>query len=140
MKGCASEIAPPRMISTLVIYGLVCRIDSQTLIIDHGVAKQRGTLVEIKMSTSNNDQGAELETAEFWDQRYKGAEKVTHEWFRSFESLESTFKEHLEGRTNPRILHLGCGDSVNSSLPAVLNISLTFIIRLFPMIWLKEDT
>jgi hypothetical protein len=64
-------------------------------------------------------EAAKLGHAEFWDERYAKAEdgsKPTHEWFRDFQSLEPFFAKHLfETRTiesNPRILHLGSGDSV----------------------------
>lgn len=59
----------------------------------------------------------ELAYASFWDQRYlnSSGDYPTHEWFKNFESLKTFFNKHLvelKGPdTNPRILHLGCGDS-----------------------------
>lgn len=59
-----------------------------------------------------------LATPGYWDNRYlqSDGENPTHEWFRSFEALEPFFTRHLfEPRSadqNPRILHLGSGDSV----------------------------
>ncbi|KAK0614797.1 Endothelin-converting enzyme 2 [Lasiodiplodia hormozganensis] len=58
-----------------------------------------------------------LATPGYWDDRYlqSDGENPTHEWFRSFEALEPFFTRHLfEPRSadkNPRILHLGSGDS-----------------------------
>ncbi|KAF2087702.1 S-adenosyl-L-methionine-dependent methyltransferase [Saccharata proteae CBS 121410] len=58
-----------------------------------------------------------LATPEYWDKRYvkSDGEHPTHEWFRSYEALEPFLATHLfEPRapaTNPRILHLGSGDS-----------------------------
>ena len=67
---------------------------------------------------SGVDEGAQLATPDFWDERYKAAEHdiSTHEWLRSFDVLQPFFSKYLyESRgpeQNPRILHLGCGDSV----------------------------
>ena len=55
---------------------------------------------------------------EFWDERYSVAEtdKPTHEWFRTFDELlpflEPNLFEARPAATNPKILHLGSGDSV----------------------------
>jgi hypothetical protein len=65
------------------------------------------------------DMEEDLSHASFWDQRYanSGGDAPTHEWFKSFESLKPFFYNHLIERRrsdyNPRILHLGCGDSVS---------------------------
>lgn len=64
----------------------------------------------------------ELTFASFWDKRYDSrstdpsSTEPTHEWFRGFSSLKPWLKKHLfdvwPAEQNPRILHLGCGDSV----------------------------
>ncbi|KAM0273514.1 hypothetical protein ACHAQH_008310 [Verticillium albo-atrum] len=54
---------------------------------------------------------------EFWDERYSTAEAdtPTHEWFRTFDELLPFLEGNLFGSrgplTNPKILHLGSGDS-----------------------------
>lgn len=87
------------------------------------------------MDDPHNDEV--LSHAEFWDGRYavavtgdegEGDEKTTqvkpatdaptHEWFRSYSDLEPFLAKILFDRPgwrpadNPRVLHLGCGDSV----------------------------
>jgi hypothetical protein len=70
---------------------------------------------------SSTDEGKALATPDFWNDRYKAAEddKPTHEWFRSFEALQPFLSQHLyeawPAEGSPRILHLGCGDSVSHS-------------------------
>ena len=60
-----------------------------------------------------------LALAEYWDERYAnvGPDQQVHEWFRSFNDLESFFARHLfqvrGPETAPKILHLGSGDSVS---------------------------
>lgn len=66
------------------------------------------------------DEGAQLSTPEFWDNRYVAADTAsnqpTHEWFRGFKSLRPWLSKHLleakSTESNPTILHLGSGDSV----------------------------
>ncbi|KAI0968731.1 S-adenosyl-L-methionine-dependent methyltransferase [Xylaria arbuscula] len=60
---------------------------------------------------------AELADPGYWDTRYNEIQpgKQLHEWFRSFADLEgflklSLFQTH-PAESNPRILHLGSGDS-----------------------------
>lgn len=59
-----------------------------------------------------------LAHAEYWNERYSevGPDKQVHEWFRSFNDLESFLDRHLfqvrGPETAPKILHLGSGDSV----------------------------
>ncbi|CAK7213641.1 hypothetical protein SBRCBS47491_001874 [Sporothrix bragantina] len=89
------------------------------------------------MDDPHNDEV--LSHAEFWDGRYAEAKKgdgqtetttdnasssaPTHEWFRTYSDLEPFLQKVLFDRPgctptdNPRILHLGCGDSV---IPAAL--------------------
>jgi len=61
----------------------------------------------------------DISLASFWDERYtkSSGETPTHEWFKTFESLEPFFQKHLLDRraacTDPCILQLGCGDSVS---------------------------
>ncbi|EXJ63135.1 hypothetical protein A1O7_03580 [Cladophialophora yegresii CBS 114405] len=58
-----------------------------------------------------------LAHAEYWDERYAkvGPEEQVHEWFRSFDDLAPFFDRHLlqvrPPETQPKILHLGSGDS-----------------------------
>ncbi|KXS98176.1 hypothetical protein AC578_6401 [Pseudocercospora eumusae] len=64
-----------------------------------------------------DEEGKALATPEFWNTRYKNSNgsTPTHEWFRSFSALKPFFETHLltptPATTNPRILHLGSGDS-----------------------------
>lgn len=59
-----------------------------------------------------------LAHSEYWNERYAeaGPDKKVHEWFRSFNDLESFLDRHLfqirGPETTPKILHLGSGDSV----------------------------
>ena len=70
-----------------------------------------------------DEEGKALATPEYWDSRYaqSNGEDPTHEWFRSYEALEPFFKENLFATklpaTQPRIVHLGTGDS---TIPADL--------------------
>lgn len=70
----------------------------------------------------SDDENELLAHPEFWDARYSNAPEgeghaPTHEWFRTYQDLELFFRKHLvEWRapeTNPRIVHLGSGDSVS---------------------------
>ena len=60
----------------------------------------------------------ELAHAEYWDQRYLSSSDSSYEWFKPFEILKPFLSKHLPvpsvgvNGTNPRILHLGCGNSV----------------------------
>ena len=56
----------------------------------------------------------ELSSPEYWNKRYDGqARGNTYEWFKKFEQLRPFLEKHLPApRSTPRILHLGCGDSV----------------------------
>ena len=55
----------------------------------------------------------ELGFPEYWNKRYEGGGETTHEWFRTFEKLQPFLKKWLPNPSplEPRILHLGCGDS-----------------------------
>lgn len=75
----------------------------------------------------------ELSHSTYWDQRYKGAiignetedpdntsdesrvkSLETYDWFRTWEHLDLWIRKILLERfTQPRILHLGCGNSVS---------------------------
>lgn len=67
---------------------------------------------------SSDGENERLAHPEFWDQRYTQAEgdQPTHEWFRTFSDLEPFFNKRLfktrSPDINPRLLHLGSGDSV----------------------------
>lgn len=65
----------------------------------------------------SNAETKRLAYSEYWNHRYSevGFDEQVHEWFRSFNDLESFFDRHLfrprGPETVPRILHLGSGDS-----------------------------
>lgn len=69
------------------------------------------------------EEDQELSLAEYWDGRYANAEAEaeapTHEWFRSFGHLLPYLERNLlkvagfTAQDDPRILHLGSGDSVS---------------------------
>lgn len=56
----------------------------------------------------------ELAHPEYWDQRYKkSVGDELFEWFKPFEAVEPLLSAHLPGKElRPRLLHLGCGNSV----------------------------
>ncbi|KAH7233074.1 S-adenosyl-L-methionine-dependent methyltransferase [Fusarium tricinctum] len=66
------------------------------------------------------EEDQQLGYSEYWDSRYvtSKSDEPTHEWFRSFEHLLPFLSKNLleqPGRTakdEPKILHLGSGDSV----------------------------
>ncbi|RFN53271.1 endothelin-converting enzyme 2 [Fusarium flagelliforme] len=66
------------------------------------------------------EEDQQLSNSEYWDSRYvtSNGDDPTHEWFRSFDHLLPFLSKNLleqPGRTaqdNPKILHLGSGDSV----------------------------
>lgn len=68
---------------------------------------------------SENDR--QLSHSEYWDSRYvvSDGENPTHEWFRSFQTLQPFFQKNLfdvrdpATGADPYILHLGSGDSVS---------------------------
>ena len=63
----------------------------------------------------------ELSRSEYWDERHKTStttgDEPSHEWFKGFENLKPFITTHLlepkRPDENPRVLHLGCGDSVS---------------------------
>lgn len=64
---------------------------------------------------SSDEEGRALGTAEYWNERYAKSDGVhpTHEWFKSFDALETFFAKHLfaQRSVSSKILHLGSGDS-----------------------------
>ncbi|KAK6441300.1 hypothetical protein LTR95_002467 [Oleoguttula sp. CCFEE 5521] len=64
-----------------------------------------------------DEKGKALATPEYWNSRYEksASDQPTHEWFRSFEALKPFLEPHLyvpfPAENNPRIVHLGSGDS-----------------------------
>ncbi|KAL7908230.1 hypothetical protein GGI35DRAFT_453654 [Trichoderma velutinum] len=66
------------------------------------------------------DEEQVLAYSNYWDSGYSksNGEAPTHEWYRSFSELETFFQDNMFGlprykaETNPKILHLGSGDSV----------------------------
>jgi hypothetical protein len=83
------------------------------------------------MAPASDEEGEQLAHAEFWDERYAQAdsETPTHEWFRSYGELEGFLDRRLfqvrVPESNPRLLHLGSGDSVSidSQLPLTPSVS-----------------
>lgn len=65
----------------------------------------------------SDEELAELSEPGYWDTRYDETPpgKQLHEWFRSFADIEEFLKISLlhayPAESNPRILHLGSGDS-----------------------------
>lgn len=78
-----------------------------------------GDLLPMSMSTAELKR---LGHPDYWDERYAkvGPDEQVHEWFRSFKDLTPFFDRHLfqvrPPTVAPRILHLGSGDSVSSSI------------------------
>lgn len=66
------------------------------------------------------DEEQVLAYSSYWDNGYSKSDgdRPTHEWYRSFSELETFFQNNMFGlqrfkaETNPKILHLGSGDSV----------------------------
>ena len=60
-----------------------------------------------------------LARVEYWDERYAKSDGKgpTHEWFRSYSDLQPFLEKYLfepfKPAQNPKILHLGAGDSVS---------------------------
>ena len=74
----------------------------------------------------------ELGTAEYWNKRYEIIPEIagtTREWYRTFDKLRPFLLRVLpEVDCRPRILHLGCGDSVRlllNRLPTPQSVSST---------------
>ncbi|KAH9845219.1 Endothelin-converting enzyme 2 [Teratosphaeria destructans] len=67
--------------------------------------------------SSEDEAGHALGRAAFWDERYARSDGAapTHEWFRTFKDLQPFLERHLfqsfRPAQDPRILHLGAGDS-----------------------------
>lgn len=63
-----------------------------------------------------------LAHSEYWDERYGevGPDRQVHEWFRSYNDLEPFLTQYLfnvySPEADPRIVHLGSGDSVRNYL------------------------
>ncbi|GIZ42715.1 hypothetical protein CKM354_000597400 [Cercospora kikuchii] len=66
---------------------------------------------------SREEENEALARAEYWDARYAKSDgkHATHEWFRSYSDLQPFLEEHLfdpfPASQEPKILHLGAGDS-----------------------------
>ncbi|KAF2213431.1 hypothetical protein CERZMDRAFT_39074 [Cercospora zeae-maydis SCOH1-5] len=67
--------------------------------------------------SNDNEKAEALARSEYWDVRYAKADgkTATHEWFRSYQDLQPFLEKYLfepfPAVHNPRILHLGAGDS-----------------------------
>ncbi|RYP20751.1 hypothetical protein DL767_009398 [Monosporascus sp. MG133] len=66
---------------------------------------------------SSQEELRQLSRPEYWDEKYTDAaeDAQLHEWFRTFDELKPFLDKNLfqirRPETNPRILHLGSGDS-----------------------------
>ena len=62
----------------------------------------------------------ELGFPEYWNRRYQSISsdgESSHEWFRTFDKLRPFLERKLPNSSlRPRILHLGCGDSVRRTI------------------------
>jgi len=66
-----------------------------------------------------------LTHASYWDRRHKAGDGEdaldingtgAYDWFKSFQAIRPFLEEHLPGANSaPKILHLGCGNSVSTS-------------------------
>lgn len=71
------------------------------------------------MGSIGDDENRALAYEDFWNKRYatSDGEHPTHEWFRSYDDLlpflEQQLFEPFKPTDNPKILHLGAGDSVS---------------------------
>lgn len=52
----------------------------------------------------------DLQTSEYWDQRYAREEGTSYDWFKSFDDIKDVILPHVPLR-EARILELGCGNS-----------------------------
>lgn len=65
---------------------------------------------------------------EYWDDRYVEVDLETqlHEWYKSFSDLKPFFARHLfqtrGPETEPKILHLGSGDSVITLFSTIVDL------------------
>lgn len=101
----------------------------------------RGCKAGAKYIYSMNEQELKaLGHPEYWNNRYNEADG--HEWFRSFKELQPLLvKELPEAGSNPKIIHLGCGDSVSPlRLPGLGTDNADLNDRLFQLISMISDT
>jgi hypothetical protein len=57
---------------------------------------------------------AEMARPEYWNTRYTDTEGDNNDWLRNFASIKPFLEKHLPSASeNPRILQLGCGNSVS---------------------------
>lgn len=55
----------------------------------------------------------ELAHPEYWDKRYSSREEDKYDWLRTFSTIRPFLEKYLpEASTAPKILQLGCGNSV----------------------------
>ena len=72
------------------------------------------------MPNTSEEELERLAHPEYWNERYTGTdgEQPSHEWIRTYSDLEPFFQDRLFNvrapETDPRILHLGSGDSVGA--------------------------
>ena len=82
----------------------------------------------------------ELAHAEYWNQRYSSSSDSSYEWFKSFETLKPFLCKHLPDpfagldAINPRILHLGCGNSVCALVVVTMYITEVFLVDTFVVV------
>lgn len=72
-------------------------------------------LSSLDLDSMGDDTLKELGFPAYWNKRYENASQTEggHEWFRSFEKLRPFLERELPNpASEPRLIHLGCGDSV----------------------------
>ena len=97
------------------------KIDDELAHAEYWDERYKTSVSELPVSHSSSfisQEGSDNETGDEDEDGSKDREVVldTYDWFRSWEHLESWCKENLPpSSTRPRILHLGCGNSVRPS-------------------------
>ena len=112
----------------------MCRLRFPALVLS------KATTTCLVMSGTEPEQ--ELAFPSYWDARYQDydGDEPSHEWYKSFESLRQVFCKYVltpkPPHTNPRIIHLGSGDSVGVSHAVFETVRLTVMLleRLYPPI------
>ena len=67
----------------------------------------------------------ELAEPDYWDKRYGSPDEKSYDWLRNFESIRLLLEKLLPAaESKPKILHLGCGNSVNGQVLSRLRESL----------------
>jgi hypothetical protein len=85
---------------------------------DVGIYIKPGEKEQVSMVVMSINSLKELTNPEYWNKKYADnaqSEEPVHEWVKSFKELQPLFEKWLPNPSlAPRILHLGCGDSVRA--------------------------